>query len=117
MKAKVYIETTIPSYLTARRSRDPITAAHQQLTRNWWELRRPAFDLYISGAVLDEAAAGDAILAQERVRLLANIPVLAMTSGIIEIAESLVAAGRSRVRPPLTRFTLRLPPRMAASFC
>ena len=48
MKAKVYIETTIPSYLVARPSRDLLIAAHQQLTRDWWELRRPAFDLYVS---------------------------------------------------------------------
>jgi predicted nucleic acid-binding protein len=93
MKAKVYIETTIPSYLAARRSRDPIVAAHQQLTRNWWEFRRSDFDLYVSEPVLEEVAAGDAPLARERVSLLANIPVLAMTSTIIEVAESLVAAG------------------------
>jgi predicted nucleic acid-binding protein len=93
MKAKVYIETTIPSYLVARRSRDPIVAAHQQLTRNWWEFRRSAFHLYVSESVLEEAAAGDATLARERVTLLANIPVLAMTSTIIEVAEGLVAAG------------------------
>ena len=45
MKAKVYIETTIPSYLAARPSRDSLIAAHQRLTRDWWESRGPAFDL------------------------------------------------------------------------
>jgi hypothetical protein len=33
MKPKVYLETTIPSYLMARPSRDLVTAAHQQITR------------------------------------------------------------------------------------
>lgn len=33
----VYLETTIPSYLAARPSRDLITAAHQQITHAWWE--------------------------------------------------------------------------------
>jgi hypothetical protein len=33
MSLKVYIETTIVSYLTARPSRDLIIAAHQQLTQ------------------------------------------------------------------------------------
>jgi hypothetical protein len=31
----VYLETTIPSYLTAHPSRDLIVAAHQQLTHEW----------------------------------------------------------------------------------
>ena len=35
MKAKVYIETSIPSYLCARRSRDLIMAANQELTMEW----------------------------------------------------------------------------------
>jgi hypothetical protein len=78
MKAKVYIETTIPSYLIARPSRDLLVAAHQQLTRDWWESRRLAFDLYVSEPVMDEAAAGDAVMAKKRLELLANIPVLAL---------------------------------------
>jgi hypothetical protein len=72
MKAKVYIETTIPSYLAARPSRDLLTAAHQQITRDWWESRAPAFDLYVSEPVLEEAAAGDATLARRRLELLAE---------------------------------------------
>jgi hypothetical protein len=51
MKAKVYIETTIPNYLAARPRRDLPIAAHQQITRGWWEFRGPAFDLYVSEPV------------------------------------------------------------------
>ena len=36
MRPKVYIETTIVSYLAAWPSRDLIRAAHQQLTKEWW---------------------------------------------------------------------------------
>jgi len=93
MKAKVYIETTIPSYLVARPSRDLLIAAHQELTRDWWESRGPAFDLYVSELVLEEASAGDAAPAQKRLELLADIPVLALTEGIVKLAESLVAEG------------------------
>ena len=93
MKAKVYIETTFPSYLAARPSRDLLIAAHQQLTRDWWESRGPTFDLYISEPVLEEAAAGDPALAKLRLGLLADIPVLALSEGILRLAESLVAEG------------------------
>ena len=47
MKPRVYVETTIPSYLTAWPSRDLLRAAQQQMTREWWD-RRVAFDLFIS---------------------------------------------------------------------
>ncbi len=93
MKAKVYIETTIPSYLAARPSPDLLIAAHQQLTRDWWESRRAAFDLYVSEPVLEEAAAGDAVFAKKRLELLGDIPLLALTDGIVKLAESLVAEG------------------------
>jgi len=93
MKAKVYIETTIPSYLVARSSRDLLTAAHQQLTRDWWEFRGPAFDLYVSEPVLEEAGAGDPSLARKRLEILADIRVLALTEGILKLAESLVMEG------------------------
>ena len=93
MKPKVYIETTIPSYLVVRPSQDLLIAAHQQLTRDWWESRSPAFDLYVSEAVLQEAAAGDANPAKRRLELLADIRVLALTEGVVKLAESLVAEG------------------------
>ena len=47
MKPRVYVETTIPSYLTAWLSRDLVRAAQQQVTREWWD-QRAAFDLFIS---------------------------------------------------------------------
>jgi hypothetical protein len=42
MKAKVYIETTIPSYLVARPNRDLLIAARQQITRDWVGVSQPA---------------------------------------------------------------------------
>jgi hypothetical protein len=35
MKPRVYIETTIPSYLMAWPCSDLVRAAHQQITRDW----------------------------------------------------------------------------------
>jgi hypothetical protein len=55
MKPKVYLETTIVSYLTARPSRDLITAAHQHITQQWWHTQRTRFDLFIAPPVMQEA--------------------------------------------------------------
>jgi hypothetical protein len=46
MNPKVYIETSVISYLTARLSSDLIVAAHQKLTFEWWENHRVEFELY-----------------------------------------------------------------------
>jgi hypothetical protein len=43
---KIFLETTIPSYITARPSRDMLRFSHQQLTREWWETRRQFHQLF-----------------------------------------------------------------------
>jgi hypothetical protein len=55
----VYLETTIPSYLTAWRSPEIVMAARQEITRDWWDHRRRDFELFVSQLVIDEASAGD----------------------------------------------------------
>jgi hypothetical protein len=55
MKPRVYLETTIPSYLTTWLSRDLVMAGHQQTTREWWDTRREDFELFVSQFVIDEA--------------------------------------------------------------
>ena len=93
MKAKLYLETTIPSYLVGRPSRDLLVAAHQEITREWWESRRSGFDLYVSELVVQEVRAGDADLATHRLEILRDIPVLAVDSAILKLAQALVTAG------------------------
>jgi hypothetical protein len=93
MKPRLYLETTIPSYLVGRPSRDLLVAAHQQITREWWESRRSAFGLYVSELVVQEVRAGDAALATQRLEMLRHIPVLAVDTEILKLAEALVTAG------------------------
>jgi predicted nucleic acid-binding protein len=93
MRPKVYLETTVPSYLAARPSRDLRVAAHQEITRDWWESRRSDFDLYISELVLEEVRAGDGQLAGRRLELLAGLPILPATSEILELAKELITKG------------------------
>ena len=92
MGPKVYLETTIPSYLTAWPSRDLVKAAHQQITREWWQ-KRVQFDLYISQLVLREASGGDAEAARLRLETLKGIPVLALSPAASGLAQQLVQQG------------------------
>lgn len=93
MPRRVYIETTIPSYLTARPSRDIVQAARQQLTREWWDLERRNYDLCISQIVLDEAAAGDAEAAQRRMAVIDTLPLLDLTFEVDGLAETIMQSG------------------------
>jgi hypothetical protein len=90
LKPKVYIETSIPSYLAAWRSRDLVVAGNQETTREWWE-RREDFDLFISVFVLDEAGAGDAEAAGRRMQCLAGIPEIEITGEVEQIAARLLS--------------------------
>jgi predicted nucleic acid-binding protein len=73
---KVYIETSVVSYLTARPSRDIVTLGHQQVTRDWWERDRSVFELYTSEVVIAEAERGDSEAARARIAVLNLLPRL-----------------------------------------
>ncbi|MBI3048089.1 MAG: type II toxin-antitoxin system VapC family toxin [Acidobacteria bacterium] len=90
MKRRVYIETTVISYLASRPSRDVIVAGRQQLTQAWWETRRSAFEIVISQVVLDEAGAGDPEAAHRRLALIEGLPLLDMTSAVETLAATLI---------------------------
>lgn len=92
MAQRVYLETSIVSYLAARPSRDLVTAARQQLTHEWWVLRRAAFEVCVSELVLAEAAAGDPDAAERRAQLIRDIPLLSIPEEAVALAEKLVEA-------------------------
>jgi len=93
MKARIYVETTIVSYLTAKPSRDLIIAAHQQITQEWWEARRRSFELFISELVVREAGAGDAVAAKKRLDALKKIALLELNEETLHLARDLVQKG------------------------
>lgn len=93
MNLKIYIETSIVSYLTARASRDLIIAAHQQITLEWWENRRTDFDLYTSQFVIQESSAGEAAMAQKRIDALDGIALLSVSQKALDLTRLLIEKG------------------------
>ena len=87
MQRPTYLDTSVISYLTSRPSRDVVSLAHQQLTLEWWESRRHAFDLRVSELVLYEAGRGDPAAAQARLAIVQDLPVIQVN----QLARSLAA--------------------------
>jgi predicted nucleic acid-binding protein len=91
--AKVYVETSIVSYLTARPSSNLIAAAWQKETVDWWGTQRDRFDLYISEVVVEEAGRGDESAASRRLGTLEDIQVLQLDQQSVDLAKELIAQG------------------------
>ena len=92
MKRRIYIETSVISYLTARPSKTILGAAHQQITLAWWESRNQ-YELLVSESVLRECGAGDHDAAKKRLAVLSDVPLLLITEQALNIAEALVRQG------------------------
>ncbi len=93
MKPRLYIETTIPSYLTSRPGNNIVTAARQQVTKEWWASEREKFEMFISQFVLEEAEDGDAGAASERLNAIADLPLLTVTPPAIPLASQFLSNG------------------------
>ena len=90
MKSSVYIETTIPSYLTAWRSPELVMAANQEATRKWWDESRAKFELFISQLVIGEISNGDPEAVKRRIAVVENLPELALTDKAEALAAKLL---------------------------
>lgn len=91
MKSRVYLETSVVSYLTALPSRDVVRAGHQQSTLEWWAAR-DAFELFVSEVVLTEARMGDAAAAGRRLAALDGLPALVAVAEAHALAAVLLSA-------------------------
>jgi|SRR5581483_1291514 len=93
-RPKVYVETTVPSYLTARLSRDPLIATRQRITREWWDLCRWQFDVYWSKEVEREIKRGDREAARLRREALAPFTRLQVDKKALTLAGILMESCR-----------------------
>ncbi len=90
MKPKVYIETSVVSYLTGRASRDVVIAGHQQATQSFWQLLTKDLEPYISALVAKEASRGDKTVAQRRQDAVASFAVLPVTPEAERLAQEII---------------------------
>lgn len=77
----------------ARPSRQLALIAKQQATKDWWDGGCSGLEIVTSLETLDEIAKGDSEKAQERLDLVSELPILAVTDDVADLAEKLVDSG------------------------
>ena len=70
-----------------------VIAAHQELTRQWWETRLSDFDILVSELVREEVVKGDADASDKRMGTIAEMPILRTTEEAVSLAGQLVSTG------------------------
>ncbi|MDB6140314.1 MAG: hypothetical protein JWO94_3386, partial [Verrucomicrobiaceae bacterium] len=86
----VYLETTIPSFLAAKASSQPIIARRQTITHAWWHNEKARYKLYSSIFVRNEALRGDPEAAARRLTFLRDIPELVTPAATQPLANGLI---------------------------
>ena len=90
MKQKIYIETSVVSYLVARPSRNIVVAAHQASTSDFWD-RIDNYAVYISDIVIQESSKGDETQANRRCQMLEEFQVLEIDDEVTDLARRFLA--------------------------
>ena len=91
MKQKIYIETSVVSYLVARQSRNIVIAAHQAATIDFWN-HLCDYEVYISDIVIQESAQGDPNQAEKRTQALNPLLVLQLDEQAKFLARDFIAS-------------------------
>jgi len=90
LKASVYIETSVFSYLTARASNDLRAMANQSATLDWWETQRANYNVFISELVVSEASKGHPEASQRRLAVINDLPLIVISEEVRGLAQALI---------------------------
>jgi predicted nucleic acid-binding protein len=90
LKASVYIETSVFSYLTARPNNDLRAMANQSTTLDWWETQRANYNVFVSELVVSEASKGHPEASQRRLTVINEFPLIAISEEARALAQALI---------------------------
>ncbi len=99
VKKRVYVESSVISYLTAREAKEPIARLRQLVTVDWWE-QRQKWNLFVSTAVLREIGGGNPEAAIKRLEKAEGLPVLPEHDEAALLAKHIVAVDAVPKRSP-----------------
>jgi hypothetical protein len=116
MKPRVYIVTTIVSYLTVRPSRSLKNRVRQLSTQRWWSSRQADFECVASLLVRDECGAGNSDAAARRLSRMDGLELLLLTPAAVVLAEALFAPTRCPESRRMMRCISRSAPTIVSRF-
>lgn len=87
--ARVYVETSIPSFYCSTRI-DPESVARKNWTQHWWDFKRDEYELFTSAAVLEELERWSSPTKSAALALLKDVPLLPTDSAVAEIVQMYV---------------------------
>ena len=93
IKPRVYIESTVVSYLVARPSNNPILAARQEASRQLWENYADRFEFVISEIVRAEIQKGNPTAAQQRLDVVSSLTILGNLPEMDMLVQKLIDSG------------------------
>ena len=104
----VYIETTVVGSMAGRIHPDPMTAARQAVTRQWWMTAAQRYRLLASQLVIDECSAGDLTAATERLVVIHGMELLDTSDAVEDLADALVSNGAVPASQPRDAFHIAI---------
>ena len=104
----IYLETTIVGHLVGRIHRDPLIAARQQVTRDWWRDEASKYSVLISQLVLDECSDGDPEAASERLEAVKNLDLLDVSDEVDALSAALIAGNAVPASEPRDAFHIAI---------
>ena len=90
MKNKIYIETSVVSHYTAKRSENIRILVHQLTAEEMWN-QLSNFDVYISDIVIDEASKGSINQSESRLIAIKDFEVLEKNNKVAKLADVLLS--------------------------
>ncbi|MCL2701100.1 MAG: hypothetical protein FWE88_05345 [Phycisphaerae bacterium] len=89
VKKRVYVESSVISYLTARPASQPVPRHRQRITAEWWSVHHN-WECFVATTVLDEIALGDPVAASQRTETARALPEMPVTPEIRALAVLLI---------------------------
>ena len=86
----VYIETSVVSHLTARRTSNVFVVARQVATTEWWDTQSTHFELCTSAVTIEEAERVHPEAVARRLEALDAMTLLPITDAVDALADALI---------------------------
>ena len=90
MKPRVYVETSVVSYLTGSLSRDRRVLVNQLATRDWWRDAGEKFELLASPLVADGTGLGDSGPARDWLPVLESLTIIGTSDASEVLGQELI---------------------------